>query len=59
MTAHQLRRWRASLKHSQREAALALGITTRNYQYLEAGNHQISTAICLACKWLAEQKERA
>ena len=59
MTAHQLKRWRASLKLSQREAALALGITTRNYQYLEAGNHPISTAIAIACKWIAEQKERA
>jgi len=55
MTADDLKAWRAGLDLSQREAAMALGITTRVYQHLESGERPVSTAICLACQWIADQ----
>jgi len=55
MTADDLKAWRAGLDLSQREAAMALGITTRAYQHLESGERPVSTAICLACQWIADQ----
>jgi transcriptional regulator with XRE-family HTH domain len=37
MTPQELRAWRLSLGWSQPQAATALGMATRSYRYLEAG----------------------
>lgn len=48
-----LRQWRDRLDLSQREAADALGLSLRGYQYYEAGERKIGQHIALACSAVA------
>ena len=53
MKAAILRQWRDRLGLSQREAADALGLSLRGYQYYEAGERDIGRHIALACSAVA------
>lgn len=48
----EMRAWRQSLGLSQAAAALELGISTRMYQYYEAGEKEIPLTVELACEAL-------
>lgn len=54
MTPRQLLSWRNRLGLSQKEAAGALGLSLRAYQYQEAGERQkIPRYLALACAAIA------
>mgnify|MGYP006435533715 CR=1 FL=1 len=52
MNPDDLKAWRARLSLSQREAAEALGLSPRIYQYYEAGSVRIPYPVKLACDYL-------
>lgn len=59
MTPENFRRWRKSLKLSQKEAAAALGLKRRMLQYYEKGERDgdrvlIPKTVRLACYALAQ-----
>lgn len=49
MTSDRLQAWRTALAWSQTRAARELGLSRRQYLYLETGEHAIRLTVELAC----------